>query len=35
MIAEEDLLAMFDQAISAYDSLVEEYSDEADLGLTA
>ena len=35
MIAEEDLLAMFDQAISAYDSLVEEYSDEADLDLAA
>ena len=28
MIAEDDLLALFDDAISAYDTLVESYSDE-------
>ena len=28
MIAEEDLLGLFDKAISAYDMLLEEYSDE-------
>ena len=28
MIAEDDLLALFDNAVSAYDSLVDEYADE-------
>ena len=28
MIAEDDLIALFDKAIAAYDSLVEEYSEE-------
>ena len=35
MIAEDDLLALFDNAISSYDLLVEEYSDEDELELAA
>ena len=35
MIAEEDLLAAFDNAISAYDVMVDEYADEYEFALAA